>query len=160
MNCVTDKDLDIRMKVVRQIFMIQKNLMKNSIKAMEKDNLTRTEIAILFMVKREPLKATELAEKIGISASTLTGVVDRLVERGYVKRIRDENDRRVTFIVPGELLIEKANSAHEKVLDIMKNSEVLMPDSWWNELSENLMVLEKIFEEAEKELRETEYEQN
>lgn len=160
MNCVTDKDIDIRMKVVRQIFMIQKNLMKNSIKAMEKDNLTRTEIAILFMVRREPLKATELAEKIGISASTLTGVVDRLVERGYVKRIRDENDRRVTFIVPGELLIEKANLAHEKVLDIMKNSEVLMPDSWWSELSENLMVLEKIFEEAEKELRETEDEQN
>ncbi|MGL5258298.1 MAG: MarR family transcriptional regulator [Proteocatella sp.] len=134
--------------------------MKNSIKAMEKDNLTRTEIAILFMVRREPLKATELAEKIGISASTLTGVVDRLVERGYVKRIRDENDRRVTFIVPGDLLIEKANLAHEKVLDIMKNSEVLMPDSWWSELSENLMVLEKIFEEAEKELRETEDEQN
>lgn len=160
MNFVTDKDIDIRMKVVRQIFMIQKNLMKNSIKAMEKDNLTRTEIAILFMVKREPLKATELAEKIGISASTLTGVVDRLVERGYVKRIRDENDRRVTFIVPGDLLIEKASVAHEKVLDIMKNSEVLMPDSWWSELSENLMVLEKIFEEAEKELRETEDEQN
>lgn len=149
MRNIDDKDIDIRMKVVRQIFMIQKNLMKNAIKAMERDNLSKTEIMILFMVKKEPLKATELAEKIGISASTLTGVVDKLVEKGYVKRIRDENDRRVIFIVPGELLIEKANNAHEMVLNVMKNSEVFMPQEWWENMSQNLNILEKIFEEAE-----------
>lgn len=149
MRNIDDKDIDIRMKVVRQIFMIQKNLMKNAIKAMERDNLSKTEIMILFMVKKEPLKATELAEKIGISASTLTGVVDKLVEKSYVKRIRDENDRRVIFIVPGELLIEKANNAHEMVLNVMKNSEVFMPQEWWENMSQNLNILEKIFEEAE-----------
>lgn len=149
MRNINDKDIDIRMKVVRQIFMIQKNLMKNALKAMERDNLSKTEIMILFMVKREPLKATELAEKIGISASTLTGVVDKLVEKGYVKRIRDENDRRVIFIVPGDLLIEKGVTAQEQVLNIMKNSEVFMPQEWWESMSQNLNILEKIFEENE-----------
>lgn len=149
MRNINDKDIDIRMKVVRQIFMIQKNLMKNALKAMERDNLSKTEIMILFMVKREPLKATELAEKIGISASTLTGVVDKLVEKGYVKRIRDENDRRVIFIVPGDLLIEKGVTAQEQILNIMKNSEVFMPQEWWESMSQNLNILEKIFEEAE-----------
>ncbi len=149
MRSINDKDIDIRMKVVRQIFMIQKNLMKNALKAMEKDNLSKTEIMILFMVKKEPLKATELAEKIGISASTLTGVVDKLVEKGYVKRIRDEKDRRVIFIVPGDLLIEKGVTAQEQVLNIMKNSEVFMPQEWWESMSQNLNILEKIFEENE-----------
>lgn len=149
MRSINDKDIDIRMKVVRQIFMIQKNLMKNALKAMEKDNLSKTEIMILFMVKKEPLKATELAEKIGISASTLTGVVDKLVEKGYVKRIRDEKDRRVIFIVPGDLLIEKGVKAQEQVLNIMKNSEVFMPQEWWESMSQNLNILEKIFEENE-----------
>ncbi len=149
MRNINDKDIDIRMKVVRQIFMIQKNLMKNALKAMERDNLSKTEIMILFMVKREPLKATELAEKIGISASTLTGVVDKLVEKGYVKRIRDENDRRVIFIVPGDLLIEKGVTAQEQILNIMKNSEVFMPQEWWDSMSQNLNILEKIFEENE-----------
>lgn len=158
MKIINEKDIDIRMMVIRQIFIVQKNLMQNALKAMEKDGLSKTEIAILFMVKKEPLKATELAEKIGIPASTLTGVVDRLVERGYVKRIRDEKDRRVVFIVPGDLLIEKAQKTHEIILNIMKNSDVLMPDEWWEDMSVRLKTLEKIFEETEKEVREMENE--
>lgn len=153
---IDEKDIDIRMNVIRQIFTIQKTLISNAIKAMEKDNLSKTEITILFMVKRKAYKATDLAKEIGISASTLTGVVDRLVERGYVKRISDEKDRRVVFIVPGDLLLEKAKLAHDKVLNIMKSSDVLMPEEWWIDMSEKLKVLGSIFEEKGKEVRELE----
>ena len=153
---IDEKDIDIRMNVIRQIFMIQKTLISNAIKAMEKDNLSKTEITILFMVKRKLYKATDLAKEIGISASTLTGVVDRLVERGYVKRIRDEKDRRVVFIVPGDLVLEKAKLAHDKILNIMKSSDVLMPEEWWIDMSEKLKILGTIFEEKGKEVRELE----
>lgn len=153
---IDEKDIDIRMNVIRQIFTIQKTLISNAIKAMEKDNLSKTEITILFMVKRKPYKATDLAKEIGISASTLTGVVDRLVERGYVKRIRDEKDRRVVFIVPGDLVLEKAKLAHDKILNIMKSSDVLMPEEWWIDMSEKLKTLGTIFEEKGKEVRELE----
>jgi len=42
---------------------------------------------------------TELANECGLVLSSMTGVVDRLVDRGYAKRTRnDEEDRRKVFV--------------------------------------------------------------
>src|SRR3970282_2188597 len=42
---------------------------------------------------------TELAKECGLVMSSMTGVVDRLVDRGYAKRTRDdEEDRRKVFV--------------------------------------------------------------
>lgn len=42
---------------------------------------------------------TELAKECNLVMSSMTGVVDRLVQRGYVKRTRDdEEDRRKVFV--------------------------------------------------------------
>jgi len=41
---------------------------------------------------------TELAKECGLVMSSMTGVVDRLVDRGYVRRTRnDQEDRRKVF---------------------------------------------------------------
>jgi DNA-binding MarR family transcriptional regulator len=42
---------------------------------------------------------SQLAQECGLALSSMTGVVDRLVAGGYVKRIRDdEEDRRRVFV--------------------------------------------------------------
>ena len=42
---------------------------------------------------------TELAHECGLVLSSMTGVVDRLVSKGYAKRTRDEEeDRRRVFV--------------------------------------------------------------
>lgn len=152
MKNIDEKDLDTRTKVISQIFKIHKNIIGSAVRVMEKDNLSKTEIMIIFMLKKHDYKATDLAKEIGISASTLTGVVDRLVERGYVERVRDKKDRRIVFIKLGELAMEKAKITHGKLLDVMKNSEMLLPETWWKDLSGNLEVLEQVLEEKSKEL--------
>ena len=44
--------------------------------------------------------AGRLAEVTGLTTGAITGVVDRLEKAGFVRRERDENDRRKVFIVP------------------------------------------------------------
>lgn len=44
------------------------------------------------------MTATELGEKTLITKGTLTGVVDRLVERGWVERVAHGSDRRCQTI--------------------------------------------------------------
>ena len=107
---------------------------------------------ILFMVKKKQYKATDLAKEIGISGSTLTGVVDRLVERGYLKRIRDKKDRRIVLIESDELLKEKVDKVYKKVLTIMKDSEMILADEWWESLSYNLKIIDEVLEEKKLEL--------
>ena len=41
---------------------------------------------------------SELAERIQQSSATMTGIVDRLVEKGWVTRRRSEEDRRAVFV--------------------------------------------------------------
>src|SRR6266581_8025003 len=44
--------------------------------------------------------AGRLAEVTGLTTGAITGVVDRLEKAGFVRRERDESDRRKVFIVP------------------------------------------------------------
>lgn len=46
------------------------------------------------------MTAGRLAELTGLTTGAITGVVDRLERAGFVRRERDESDRRKVFIVP------------------------------------------------------------
>ena len=55
-----------------------------------------------------PITAGELALITGLTTGAITGVIDRLEKRGYVRRIADPNDRRHVII---ELVENATNSA-------------------------------------------------
>jgi DNA-binding MarR family transcriptional regulator len=47
---------------------------------------------------REPLTAGQIAQLSGLSTGAVTGVIDRLERRGFVRRIRDPHDRRKVLV--------------------------------------------------------------
>jgi MarR family transcriptional regulator, organic hydroperoxide resistance regulator len=49
-----------------------------------------------------PRPMREVAETMACDSSNLTGITDRLEERGLVRRSSDENDRRVKLLVLSE----------------------------------------------------------
>jgi DNA-binding MarR family transcriptional regulator len=62
--------------------------------------LSLTEVMVLvIMNKRKTSRVTRLATMIGVSPSTLTGILDRLVERRFLKRRQDPSDRRSVCMV-------------------------------------------------------------
>jgi DNA-binding MarR family transcriptional regulator len=44
------------------------------------------------------LSARELGRECDMLASTATGVIDRLEQAGHVRRVRDEDDRRIVWV--------------------------------------------------------------
>jgi DNA-binding MarR family transcriptional regulator len=61
------------------------------------------------------MTSTELGEKTLITKGTLTGVVDRLADRGWVERAAHESDRRcqiVRLTAAGEALFARVFPAH------------------------------------------------
>ena len=46
------------------------------------------------------MTAGRLAELTGLTSGAITGVIDRLEKAGFVRRERDERDRRKVFIAP------------------------------------------------------------
>jgi MarR family transcriptional regulator, transcriptional regulator for hemolysin len=58
--------------------------------------ITRAQWAVLAKVERsEGMKQTELAEELEVQPITLTRLIDKLCDAGWIERRGDENDRRV-----------------------------------------------------------------
>jgi DNA-binding MarR family transcriptional regulator len=62
-------------------------------------DLTIQQIKVVFLAVREgSLSAGQIGRALGVGFSTVTGLVDRLVEHGLVERGEDPRDRRATRV--------------------------------------------------------------
>lgn len=58
--------------------------------------LTTAQLRVLFLMRENPgVTAGELATRLGVTPPTISGIVDRLVKLGLVRREDDESDRRL-----------------------------------------------------------------
>ena len=75
-------------------------------------NITTSQLLSLrALSKEEGLSAGEIGRRIFIKPGTITGIVDRLENKGLVTRVRDNKDRRVVNVViteAGRLLVQAA----------------------------------------------------
>ena len=68
-----------------------------------------------FLNMEERVTAGRLAELTGLTTGAITGVVDRLEKAGYVRRERDESDRRKVFITTVPANLAKIAARYEKL---------------------------------------------
>lgn len=58
--------------------------------------LTTAQLRVLFLVRESPgVTAGELATRLSVTPPTISGIVDRLVKLGLIRREDDESDRRL-----------------------------------------------------------------
>ena len=58
--------------------------------------LTTAQLRVLFLVRNDPgVTAGELATRLSVTPPTISGIVDRLVKLGLIRREDDESDRRL-----------------------------------------------------------------
>lgn len=60
--------------------------------------LTKPQLITLAQVYKGPKSIGEISETTYLSYSTVSGIIDRLERDGWVERVRDTNDRRITWI--------------------------------------------------------------
>jgi DNA-binding MarR family transcriptional regulator len=71
--------------------------------------INRTDARCMDIIDREgPLTAGRLAERSGLTTAAVTAVLDRLEEKGYARRLRDETDRRRVLVEMTALARERA----------------------------------------------------
>ncbi len=94
-------------------------------------NLTISQFGVLEAIYHlEPLYQNQLAKKILKSSGNMTLVIDNLVKRGLVKRVRDQQDRRYVAIhltENGRSLIQSIFPKHVQIvvheMSILSNNE-------------------------------------
>ena len=74
---------------------------------------------VLLLGAQGSATAGQLARGLGVGLSTMTGIVDRLCERGMVTRGEDPEDRRATRVqltTTGRDLVERLNSVRREFM--------------------------------------------
>jgi DNA-binding MarR family transcriptional regulator len=76
-------------------------------------------LAIKGFPGRERVLLGELAERLQIQPHSAVGLADRLVTKGFIRRVPDQEDRRCVFLVltaKGEAVLERLSVAHQEQL--------------------------------------------
>jgi DNA-binding MarR family transcriptional regulator len=81
--------------------------------------VSRTEVGVLRNLRAGPRRITELASEERVTQPAITLLVNRLEERGWVKRVGDPSDRRavlVSLTTRGEAVYEQLRAEYRALL--------------------------------------------
>jgi MarR family transcriptional regulator, organic hydroperoxide resistance regulator len=96
------------------------------------------------------MKISDLSEKLGLSNSTVSGIIDRLEKQGLVERTRSLEDRRVVYV---NVSTEFRKNSKENFCKIEKTFEDIMTKATTEEIEiilKGLDALEQIMDRQKK----------
>jgi DNA-binding MarR family transcriptional regulator len=138
-------------EVGRLIFELGKLMRQYMRKHFEHEGITMPQSSVLGMLmKNGEMKITELSNKLMLSNSTVSGMIDRLEKQKLVERRRSEEDRRIVYVKASPAFLEMHKESHKK---IEKSFEELLDTGTPEEIEkifDGLKTLKKIVGECVK----------
>jgi DNA-binding MarR family transcriptional regulator len=91
-------------------------------------DVSRTEAGVLRTLTDQPRRITELAELEGLAQPTMTLLVQRLEQRGWVERTRHSDDGRVVLVSLTDAGSTTLEAFRNQVLAALRSHLDAMPD--------------------------------
>ena len=85
----------------------------------------------------------DVAQKLGLTKPSVTAIVDKLIQKGYVEKIQSEKDRRTYHIVPTSKAAEFAQ-LHENTHRLM--AKILTQNLDEPEIEQMAVLLKKVLQ--------------
>ncbi|MFF2625855.1 MarR family winged helix-turn-helix transcriptional regulator [Kitasatospora griseola] len=78
-------------------------------------SLTGAQAKVLALLRRGPMPMRHIAQTLSCEPSNVTGIVDRLENRGFVTRESDPQDRRVKLVVATDTGLSASSELRESL---------------------------------------------
>jgi DNA-binding MarR family transcriptional regulator len=78
-------------------------------------------LSLLVIDKNGEVIMSQVSDAMNMPMSTLTGIIDRLVKKGYISRDRNEKDRRIVSVSLTEKGKEFTTKVKDQVLSYIKD---------------------------------------
>ena len=85
----------------------------------------------------------DVAQKLGLTKPSVTAIVDKLIQKGYVEKVQSESDRRTYHIVPTGKAAEFAQ-LHENTHRLM--AQILTQNLDETEIQQMAVLLKKVLQ--------------
>lgn len=135
---------------IRNFLEILPYIHKKILREVKPDLITRQELHLMHMIKKKSDRPmSEYATKMAISKSNLSKLMQDLIEKGYIVKAQDEQDRRVYNINltdSGEEFLKTTRTNIEK--EVARKFECLS-ESDIEELNRSFETIRKIIDKIE-----------
>ncbi len=116
-------------QVLKDMFYSILRLQEKSVSKSANDNLSRTEMHALENIQDSPgATLTQIAEMLGVTKATVSVSVARLVSKGYLIKIKVDNDKRKSVLQlteKGEDCCKKHKQFHDMLIEsILKEFKI------------------------------------
>lgn len=140
----TSKSIQV-LKTLKQVM----GVLHQSIERQFKDvNLTGQQGMLIGMLMHcEKIKVTELSEKLNLSNSTVSSMLDRLEKQNIIERIRSSEDRRVVYITVTDTFRKLSKERFKDISQIIEVKMNAVPEDELDKILESLLKLKKILEQ-------------
>jgi DNA-binding MarR family transcriptional regulator len=116
--------MDDRVQLINRILGCSGSLFQNLNPARDRAwltvDLTMPQLkSLMFVATNNGASSGQIARRLGVGLSTITGVVDRLAEHNLVTRQEDPEDRRITRVLPtprGRALVDELLQYRNEVI--------------------------------------------
>jgi len=108
-------------EAIRYLSDLIEKILSETIDLSDFDDLTRQQLRYLqVIVKLKNPTLTELARELGLTRPTVSVLVDKLSEKGYVQRVHSDEDRRVMHLhveYKGKKIQTLRETAHQRLAE-------------------------------------------
>lgn len=84
-------------------------------------SLSMAQFMVLRQLRGGPQKVSDLAEALELTSGAITAKADKLVEKGYAKRYRGEDDRRVVYLEMTERGLSELKALGEQQTELVES---------------------------------------
>lgn len=108
--------MDVGISIVKVLREIMSSIKQSVKEQFEEMDLTGSQgMLIGTLAHHGPMKIGELSERVGLSNSTVSGIVDRLEKKNLVERRRSQKDRRVVVVEVTSALKENSKDHYSTI---------------------------------------------
>ncbi len=104
-------------QILKDLFFKILRIQAKMVSRAAQENISRTEMHTLEAIEEsEYVTLTQIADKLCVTKATASVTVKRLVKKGFVKKVKEENDRRISTLkltLRGEDCCSKHQQFHE-----------------------------------------------
>ncbi len=113
---------------------------------MQNSGFTLPQLSVIsILAKNGEQKVSDISEKMGLSDSTVSGILDRLEQKGIIERKRDKDDRRVVkiYLIKGSQPI--CREFHRKREKYFAGLLKMLSEQEINDIIKGLEILNRVF---------------
>lgn len=112
-------------------------------------DLSLRQLSALYLIRDESTTLGDIARRLMVTPAVITGLIDRLEKRGYVKRVSEPGDRRRIHLALTDEGREASHAVEQAIVEDLAVYMAALNDDELGQVERGLAILDRVMNDIE-----------